>query len=343
MVQYRETVVIGAGMAGLTVAQQLVSNGVDVLCLEKSRGTGGRLSSKRLSINLMPEDDLATQSATKTLTFDLGCSHFQVSNPQFHSQLKEWEQQGFVHQWPVMDETQTSYVGVPRNSSITRALSASIDCQFNTRVEAIDKSAEGWRVWSEASMDKPPLVVAKHLILATPPQQAQTLLPKEHALLPFMQYEMSAQWVVLLVIEGSLGLPKAFWEPDHGMIQAMSLQNVKPGRERDAGLELWQMTLTPEWTQEHLQAQKTWIADASLHAMAEIVERPARCLSHHVHRWLYAQPTQRPKSQSPFLHSTDGISVCGDYLGVENVSQGVEGAYLSGQALADFLLQSSQT
>lgn len=43
-----DIVVIGAGMAGLVCAQQLSQAGYSVLVLDKSRGLGGRLATRRL-------------------------------------------------------------------------------------------------------------------------------------------------------------------------------------------------------------------------------------------------------------------------------------------------------
>ena len=40
-------VVVGAGMAGLACARDLTAAGLDVLVVEKARGAGGRLSTRR--------------------------------------------------------------------------------------------------------------------------------------------------------------------------------------------------------------------------------------------------------------------------------------------------------
>lgn len=44
----KDVIVIGAGMAGLTCAQQLKQAGLDVTIVEKSAGVGGRMATRRL-------------------------------------------------------------------------------------------------------------------------------------------------------------------------------------------------------------------------------------------------------------------------------------------------------
>ena len=45
----RKVIIIGAGAAGLTCAQQLLRNGFTVSIFDKSRGVGGRLASRRIT------------------------------------------------------------------------------------------------------------------------------------------------------------------------------------------------------------------------------------------------------------------------------------------------------
>ena len=44
----KTTVIVGAGIAGLLAARRLRTAGCDVLVLEKSRGFGGRMATKRV-------------------------------------------------------------------------------------------------------------------------------------------------------------------------------------------------------------------------------------------------------------------------------------------------------
>jgi len=77
----KKIAVIGAGMAGLTVAKNLINKGFLVDIFDKGRGVGGRMSSRR----------------TQWGYLDHGTQYFTVKNPLFQNYIaqnkenvKEW-------------------------------------------------------------------------------------------------------------------------------------------------------------------------------------------------------------------------------------------------------------
>lgn len=127
--------VIGAGMAGLTAAKTLQDNGISVAVFEKARGSGGRLSSKAIAIN----DE-------ERVTFDLGCTHFTASSDDFKAFLKPLLDGQKAAHWP----TEHDYVGLNRNSALTRALADQLTVHFSTRVTKLDRTPNGkWLLWQE--------------------------------------------------------------------------------------------------------------------------------------------------------------------------------------------------
>lgn len=72
--------VIGAGMAGITAARSLKAAGHRVQVFEKSRGSGGRLASKRSEMGRI----------------NLGAQRFTSDDPLFLAELHMWQQAGPV-------------------------------------------------------------------------------------------------------------------------------------------------------------------------------------------------------------------------------------------------------
>ena len=98
-----DVVVIGAGFSGAYVAGQLAERGSRVAIVDKARGTGGRLSSKRLAWN------------AEHIGFDLGAQSFEVTHPSFLSYLQARDDVVIDH----LPDGKHAYV-TPRNSSFAR-------------------------------------------------------------------------------------------------------------------------------------------------------------------------------------------------------------------------------
>ena len=76
--------VVGAGISGLICARTLAENGCDVNVYEKSRGVGGRMSTRRV-------DD--------TLSFDHGAQYFTARDGRFKRYVESWIDDGLVQPW----------------------------------------------------------------------------------------------------------------------------------------------------------------------------------------------------------------------------------------------------
>ncbi len=76
--------VIGAGLSGLTCARTLADHGYSVTVFEKSRGVGGRMSTRRTGDNLR---------------FDHGAQYFTVRDQRFQRYVESWVHDGLVARW----------------------------------------------------------------------------------------------------------------------------------------------------------------------------------------------------------------------------------------------------
>ena len=76
-------IVVGAGIAGLACARELVDAGVPARVLERGRVVGGRLASKRF------DDRYA----------DIGAAYLTADDPEFHGPAGELADRGLAQPW----------------------------------------------------------------------------------------------------------------------------------------------------------------------------------------------------------------------------------------------------
>ncbi len=76
--------VVGAGISGLLLASALRARGESVIVLEKSRGMGGRLATKRVG----------------NAVFDQGAQFFTAKDSRFSELVAHWQARGVVTHWP---------------------------------------------------------------------------------------------------------------------------------------------------------------------------------------------------------------------------------------------------
>jgi predicted NAD/FAD-dependent oxidoreductase len=319
-----DVLVIGAGMSGLVAASQLVKNGLNVHCVDKARGSGGRLSSKRVDAVVPGE----------AISFDLGCTSFTAHSELFRSQVESWINDGLARIWHYSEALGAHYVPVPRSSSITRHLADNLPVHFSTRITAIQKEPDGWRVFSGEPDERVAFAHARQLVFATPPQQAADLLPEAHPLKSCLcEPILLPQWVLMLQVKGHLDLSESYYELTDSPIGKLCLEQSKPGRIEQGRSQTWVLHATTEWSSAHVDTDKEQVAHLLLAELAAHIGAPVIVEQYYVHRWLYSRTQAHAHSGQGYLHDGQGLWFCGDYLAETGDIKGVEAAYTSGWLL----------
>lgn len=158
-----DVVIIGAGMAGLVCAQQLSQAGYSVLIVEKSRGLGGRLATRRLygtwadhgACYLKPKGELFTSF---------------VELLRDRQILKVWKDQ--LDQ--LQPHTPPRYIAPAGMSAIAKFMAQNLNILLNQRVSEINLTSDNrWRLTLESSNEE---LTTKALVIAIPAPQALMLL-----------------------------------------------------------------------------------------------------------------------------------------------------------------------
>lgn len=317
--------VIGAGLAGLTLAQQLKLQGRHVVCVDKARGSGGRLSSKRVTI-----DD-------RSLGFDLGALSFSVQSPSFQQAVNVWRDQGHLIKWLDLDN-HAQYIGSPRSSSLTRSLADEVGVEFSVRISAIVKTENGWQVFREDNEKDVLYAYANEIVLACPAPQAFELIPSEHILKTQLQgVNIYPQWVAMFALEQPLLIDDLTVNPNSN-ITKISYENSKPGRNNDHNLHIYSVQASVSWSQARLDYSKDKVIYELADELSQLCADPLLIKGDYAHRWLYSNGSNFSQSQKGFIAGHD-LSLCGDYLMKNDLIDGVEAAYLSGLALGKHMSQ----
>ena len=318
--------VVGAGLSGLACARRLVDRGCSVQVFDKGRGVGGRMATRRA-------DDWQ---------FDHGAQYFTARDARFQRLVKLGLREGFVALWEgdiavlgeggarLEDSHVDRFVGVPAMNAVCRLLASNLEVVARTRVAALERVDGRWHL---ASDQHAKLGSYDAVVVSAPAPQTAILLedPAPEMAARAARAGMAPCWAAMASFAGAveLGFDAAFVEGS--ALSWVARNNSKPGR---SGAEAWVLHASPDWSREHLELEKQHAArvllDAFRAAVGGLGREPTQL---EAHRWRFALPTE--PLPEPFLFDADlQLGACGDWCGGPRV----EGAFLSGRALADRLL-----
>ena len=153
--QTADVLVIGAGMAGLTSAAELQRAGCRVLVLDKGRGVGGRLASRRI----------------EGAAFDHGAQFITARTSRFAELVEEGRRAGVVEEWHRGSfegpDGHARWRGHPAMNAIAKHLAQGLAIRLDTRVRTFQ--VHGWLYSKPLQVDEhpcamvgrvPPLVLA---------------------------------------------------------------------------------------------------------------------------------------------------------------------------------------
>jgi len=299
--------IVGAGIAGLAAAHRLKEAGIDCTVIEKSRGPGGRMATRRVD----------------GLQFDHGAQYFTARGTRFQSRVTEWQSQGAVAQW-----MPGRWVGTPRMTAPARSLAEGLPVIKGCRITGLEGESGRWSLTADPRSD----ALAQRasfdaVIVAIPAPQAIPLVASAGVRFPELERVRYAPCVTLmLAFERSTDVRDRALAPANGPVAWIARNGTKPGR--TGSLETLVAHATPEWSRRHIDADPDTTAKALLEALRPHIG-DTRPVFQSVHRWLYARVEQ--PAGVPFLWDPlRKVGACGDWAGGPRV----EAAFDSGDALA---------
>ena len=302
-----DVIVVGAGISGITAARKLQSYGHVVEVIEKGRGVGGRMATRRFA----------------GATFDHGAQFFTSRGSDFTELIETASQQGAVKKWTngFSDDPDgyTRWCGSSGMTSLVKWMvaEANINVRTTTTVKDLrDMPSSGY-------------------VLTAPIPQCLAILsfsqmlpnPRTHIQLSSISYKPTI--AVLLRLDQS---PSLF--PDHGGIQfldhpdlAFISDNQRKGVSDEPAVTVHLSNILSESLWDHSDLEVL----AATSALIEDHLSGAGVTDYQIQRWRYAGPADVWAEPTLAWGSKPTIALAGEAF----AGPKVEGAFRSGLAAAE--------
>jgi len=338
-----DVVIVGAGIAGLSAAGELVASGWRVLVLEKSRGVGGRMATRRLG----------------DAVCDHGAQFFTVRGPAFGDIVAEAHKAGAVAPWcegfsqaasidamvmPAVDG-HARWRGSRGMTDLPKRLAARLPpdrCGLQTavKVAAIGRDGDRVRIVLDSSPEKgqPITLHAAAAIVSSPVPQsldlfaAGALLSAEGGIAPEVQQQLATvsydpSFALMLVLNRpSLVPPPGGIQFAGGPISWLA-DNQQKGISAVPAITVH---ASGEFSRRHFDAPAEDVAAALIDLVRPWIngDPSTAIVGQSLHRWKFATPTTIIRAPLVAVVASPPIVCCGDAFGGPKV----EGAASSGLA-----------
>jgi len=320
--------IIGGGVAGLSCAGSLADHGMHVVVFDKGRGPGGRCSTRRIG------------EGAAALRFDHGAPFFRAEDPQFRRTVALWHERSVAAPWFLRirtvnasglssDRMEQEWTGMPGMNAVVRHLAGGLDVRFAVRIARRNAGTAGHELMDVGGRSYGPFDV---LVVSVPAPQAAELLADS-----FGDLAQRSQSIVLApqIVAMVQGTDAADWDllddqSDSPLALAVAAHR-KPGADRGAA-PCWTLRGDLRWSERVLDHDPDVSAAELAQSFSDRLRSSVRVVA--AHRWRYARCVRC--ADAPYLYDeAHRVGVCGDGF----AAQDVEGAWLSGQAMASRLLQ----
>ena len=317
-------IIVGAGMSGLLAANKLQEAGWRVTVLDKGRGVGGRMATRRFGGG----------------SFDHGAQFFTARSDEFKAMVEDWQKAGAAREWSrgfadaggnPNEDGHPRYRGAEGMTSVPKHLARGLDVRTGEKVVRADEDGGAWRLETESGA----VATGDALIVTAPVPQALQIVGSGEYELPGSAREQLERvsydpcLALMALLDGPSGVP----EPGGVQIKGEPLDWIGDNRLKGIS-EAPAVTIHagPRWSQEHYEDDEAEVTAALLGFAGEMVG--ANVVSTQLARWRYSWVSESHPEPCLLAQANPPLVFCGDSFAQPKV----EGATLSGLAAANALL-----
>jgi predicted NAD/FAD-dependent oxidoreductase len=310
-----QILIIGAGLSGLVAARELQNAGHEVRVVDKGRGVGGRMATRRI-------DDVR---------FDHGAQFFTTRSDEFQSEVQNWIAAGVAKRWfdgfpspenKKPDDEYSRFCGTQGMTGIAKYLAQGLNVRLNDEIERVQRTKTGWTARSRSGQE----YSADKLLLTCPVPQSLALFETSGEVLPTnvraqlesVSFEPCFAVLVFLKNASKIPAPGALYVENEPI--SWIGDNFQKGIATRFAITIHS---TGTFAKAHYSEDQDEVGKVLIEAAQEYLGSEVE--SFQVRRWRYAKPENA--LQVGALHVPElKLSFAGDGLNGAKI----EGAFLSG-------------
>jgi predicted NAD/FAD-dependent oxidoreductase len=333
----QDTIVVGAGVAGLACARSLSRAGRTVLVLDRARGVGGRCATRRF----------------EGQPVDVGPMFFHGHDPTFLAALGEVPGVTVLEGWPLrvagngppcqpdaLQSFSRRFSFAEGMNAFPKHLAAGLEVRQQTTVTRIQPVEAGFQVLAADGS----VFQSRHLVLALALEETRVLLdtlPPNRELagvqaLLGMFFSVPSLTVIAGYSLDAQALPWDVLYPDPS--EALQLIAHDSAKRRDPRCLALVFQARPRWSRTRLeQPMVEWSPELVEAAGAVLGPWALRPLWTYPHRWRHARVDRSSELSGPIRITLDQGQTLGLAGDVFAAGGGLQAAWLSGTRLAETL------
>ena len=149
-----DVIIVGAGLSGSYLARKIKELGLNTLIIEKSKGIGGRFSTKPVGSGLA----------------DYGCQYLKPKTKELSELIQSLKNKNLIKKSNILQDDE-AFIAPYGMNKIPQYLSLGVSTLLNQKVSSIKKTSSNWEIKTNSFLLK-----SKILVLTMPINQVSELL-----------------------------------------------------------------------------------------------------------------------------------------------------------------------
>lgn len=301
--------IVGAGITGLTIAEYLKSQFVDLVVLEKSKSVGGRLATRR--------DGLAT--------YDHGAQFYKHSEAHPFPWHQRWQARHVTQNW-FSEEKFQGFSGRQGMTGLAKDLAFEKKIHFNQKIVQIHQNGDLIRAETESGQ----FFDSKYIVLTSPLPQSLEILKNSKMTFPEALSEISYAKALVGLFEIEEVRPslfvEAFKKPVSSSIYSIANNQMK----RISQSLCLSVVMNEEFSETNFMENDLAVLVLIKSELHKIYGKEFKVLKGQLKKWRYSHPKSCFPRPYLLADSNPHVILAGDAFG----GPSLYGAVKSGQAVA---------